>query len=1696
MDAIASYQIKQRMLLTRRYILYRGIRESDQNEVLIKIPATDFAGKSFEHGLGKEFAIGQALKHPGIAAYLAIEKLPGGRSLILEYFNGVPLSHILKKEKFSAELFLTLAIQLADIVDAIHRSGYIHKDINPDNLLVNLSEKTIRLIDLGQSTRIRQEKQQLVNPELLEGALEYLSPEQTGRLNRSIDYRTDLYALGVCFYHMLCGEPPFSTGSPLEIIHAHIAKKPPPLQQKGDHIPRILSEIVLKLLAKNAEDRYQSASGLSADLQRCIDAGEKLRRLDFPLGANDFSGKLQVPQKLYGRSTQIRTILSAFSQIQRGGLQLILVEGFSGVGKTSLVQEIQRPVSLANGYFIQGKSDQLLRSVPYFPWIQALTSLVDQLLMEKEQQMQFWSSRILQAVGANGKILTDVISNLESLIGKQPELPELDPGQAQNRFNYVFKRFAHALTADQHPLVLFLDDMQWADSASLNLLNTLLSDGDVKNLMVILSYRSNEINAAHPLILSLDELRKSPLSITKIEVGNLEQQDITSLLSETLEAPEKAVGPLTQLVYEKTQGNAFFVTEFLKALIDNNQLVFNFEKKAWEWDLHKIRQANITNNVVELLTANIRQLPPAIFNILKMAACIGNNFNQSTLQIISGSSLSSLEPALETAQIEQYIEKIGPESFRFTHDRIHQAFYELIPKEDKQTTHVRIGKLLFINSTDITYDQQVFTVANHWNTGLDIIKNNEDQNNLFQLNLKAAGKAKMANAYQAAKGYLQAASYLADQLHIAVQDNSWFPLQREKAEVSYLLGEFEQSETIIRQTLTEIHELRQQTELYRMLIIQLTMASKYAEAIEVGRTSLRLLGIDIPTEGLAAAIGQEIQGAFGRLGNRSIPSLIDAPVMTEELHILSTDLLATLQSPAFFANPELFALVVSKIVNLSLEHGNVPSSCFGYSCFGIILCASMGYYQKALEFGELAYDLAHKFQDPTEQGRACFLLAEFTSLWTKPLSYARDRNREGFLAALNAGDLQYAGYLSIYDAVYPAYQEKSLSNVLPAIEESLSFNRRTQNILGADTVFSFKMNFSCLMGKTSSSQNFDLEEISEADYLSTCLSYKNVLAYCIFNITKGSVLYLHGYPEKALAALKEAEPFLQFIGGMLFTAEYNFYSSMSMAALCVERKGKKQADFLEQIAANQEKLQTLAEHCPENWRHKYLLVEAELARINNNFLPAVDLYQEAIALAQKNDFLSIRALGNERLAQLWVEKSGYTYAGLHFREALHCYERWGAKHKIDSLDQELTRLGLVWSPAYNDVANATSEGYTATGSLLDLESVLKASQALSSEIVLEKLLDKMMRIVIENAGAQSGFLIIKRKDEWFVQAEGRTDGAVSVLQNVPLKGNMLVAESVVQYTMHTRENVVIQDATQDRRFLTDPYVAEKKPKSILCTSFLASGNRLAILYLENNLVPGAFTAERVELLKVLSAQIAISLENALLYHTLEEKVKERTQEVVKQKEAVEHLLLNIMPEETAAELQLNGKVQPRRFKNVTIMFIDVVGFSLIAEQLSSEELIIELDYYYKGFDLVVKKYRIEKIKTIGDAYLAVAGLPQPNSRHAYEMVCAARDMLAFVNDEKKKREKSGGVFFEIRVGIHSGEVIAGVVGLTKFAYDIWGIDVNLAARMESACETGEINISESTYQLVKSTFKCRHRGRIATKNTGEMDMYFVEGKLP
>ena len=1477
MFAIEGYKINALFSQKEDLITYQGTRQHNSESVFITV-ARSANRKQTQDRIQLTFEIARGLNHPNIGECLDLEKSTQGPALIFANEGGIPLREAIKSGSVSLENALDIAIQLAGALEYLHQNNVMHRDLNPSNVTLNPETNRVQIIDFSFSSPLTKDHQQSIHSSQLRDSLAYISPEQTGRMNRAVDNRTDLYSLGATLFELLTGQKPFEYETSLEMVHAHIAKRPRPLHEINTAIPEILSNIILKLLKKNAENRYQTAHGLKFDLLQCRLADESLHEFSFELGEKDFSSDLQIPQRLFGREKEIQICLDAFEQTRNQGRQLISVSGYSGVGKTSLVNELQKPIAAAGGYYIDGKCDPLQKDIPYYPWLHAFEGFIDQLLTEDEVSLNKWKTRIQDAVGENGKVLTEVISNLEMLLGEQPNVQELEPVQHQNRFDLAIQNFLQAISLPEHPVVIFIDDMQWADSASLKLLTTLLDETSDSSALSIVAYRDNEVNSTHPFAVCLEELAKAGVIIRDIALPNLSRESMHALISETLQVEEMVSTDLASLIFEKTYGNAFFVKAFLESLYEQKLLVFDFDQLTWMWDIAKIKQQNITNNVVELMQDRIEKISPDAREILKSAACIGVRFELEMLEIIAGKSRLELIRALQPALTEGLIDDHSV-FFKFAHDRIHQLVYELILTEEKQPVHYKVGQLLLEKTPATIRPRRIFEIVNHLNRGDSQALSQDEKDELSELNFEAGKKAKQSNAYDAAENYLSKAVNLLPADPWNTTPKQAFQLIKERAEIAYLLGEFQHSEGLILDLMERATSPLSKIDLYCMLVLLYTMASKYSQAIEKGREGLALMGIDLPLENIGAAVGEEIGAAFANLGDREIASLIDAELMKDPEMVRATELLSRLQAPAFFTNGELFALIVTKIVNLSLTHGHIPPSCFGYGCFGLILSASMAQYQAGYQFGLLSLNLARKLNSPSEIGRAYFHLGQFTSFWVEPLEVTRAYNHEGYLNAIESGDLQYAGYLGIYKAVYPRFQEKSLDNVLRELDAELAFSRKTQNVLSEHTLLAFKHAFTCLSGASEDKANFDTDESTDAEYIELCNAQQSVLAICIYNIQKAKVYYIHGMHRQALLCSNHAEELIGFISGMIFTLEHFFYRALIVAACIAESDTEERIQLDEQAAVCLEKLKSFAESCPENFEHHYLTAKAEYAFINNQG-DVLEDYTKAHLSARQQGYLPIQALINERLAKYWSSKGMSDYASYHIKEALFAYDAWGAKHKVRLIEEAhphvVERKANALMP--NDGDNSTLAGQRTISSSLDLNSVIKASQALSSKLVLKGLLENMMQIMMENAGAEKGyFLVPKGNEEYVIQAEAHIEEqSICVSQNGHVDLDLLWPRSIVTYASRTREPLVINDAAKHDRFKSDPYIESTGARSILCIPIQNQNELAGIIYLENDLVSGAFTDERLEVLGILASQLTISYENSVLYDEMEQRVAART----------------------------------------------------------------------------------------------------------------------------------------------------------------------------------------------------------------------------
>jgi PAS domain S-box-containing protein len=1514
MMTILDRQIVAQIYQSANSIVYRSISLIDQEHTILKLLKPGYPTPAELTRYKQEYEIVRSLQIEGVVKAYDLQKYQNTLVMCLEDFGGQSLDILLNSSNFTISEFLDIAIKIAEILSQIHDAKIVHKDLNPSNLVFNPTTGQLKIIDFGISTVFTRENPPIKHPNLLEGTLAYMSPEQTGRMNRSLDDRTDLYSLGATFYQLLTQRLPFETTDALELVHCHLARQPIPPHQLVPEIPLTVSNLVMKLLAKTAEERYQSAWGLKVDLEECQRQLQHTGEIaDFPLAERDLSGNFQIPQKLYGREREIDTLLAAFARVaspvqervpavknvKQSTIEMMLVSGYSGIGKSALVQEIYKPITQQRGYFIAGKFDQLQRNIPYSAISQAFKSLVRQLLSESAARLAQWRSKILAAVGNNGQMIIDVIPEVEMIIGAQLVGQLLELTEQQHRFNLVFKNFVRVFCQAEHPLVIFLDDLQWVDLASLKWLESIVSDDLIQYLFIIGAYRDNEVSPIHPLSIAIESLTSEGANISKITLAPLNLEEISHLIADTLDRDLIVVRPLAELVIAKTLGNPFFVNEFLKALHRDNLLFFDYQQGSWQWDINTIEQRDIADNVVNLTIDNLKKLPESTQHSLRLAACVGNSFDLNTLSIIGEKSLSetfaTLLPAIDRGAIlpTSELAAVGLEAidarllilnFKFRHDRVQQAAYTLIDDRQKQGVHLQIGRLLLENTPTSQKSEKIFDLVAHLNQAYELIKDDREKLALVRLNLEVAKKAKAATAYSAAQEYLNIGKNLLGENSEEHYD-IFFTLHKELAEIEYLNGNFERSENLISSTLERTRSSIEKAELYQLSIVLYATQAKYDEAIQAGRKGLTLLDVELPEADFKTATEREIIRVNERLKGRKISDLIDEPEMSILSKKAAMKILGSMDVPAYLIDANLFALLAAKQLNLCLEYGNLPEAVKFYADYGLVIISMLDDYQSAYEFGLLALKSSEKFNNYDQKCKSSLLFGYYLSCWTKPLKSASAILNNGYQAGVESGQIQFAAFNLVYIAFADFYRGIQLEKILAKIIDAAYFCERTKNHLGIGLALTLQISLINLMGISESKFNLTTNRVSKSQYIES-----NFRVVCIDRIFKSQLLYTHGQFQASLSCVLEAENLITFIPGQYFIGEYNFYYSLILAVLYPAVSAAQQQQYWEKLAVNQKKMKIWADNCPENFLHKYLLVAAEMSRISGKWLEAMDLYDRAIASAREHEFVQNEALANELAGKFWWERGKSEFAQLYLKKARQGYQIWGAKRKVADLDERYPQWLSATAPEVHTNATIISNGNSES---IDLAAVIKASQAISSEIALDKLLEKLMKTVIENAGAQKGFLLSPVGDldgdlRWVIEAEGITDeDEMTIDRQVPVDAAQIsmLSTAIVNYVARTQESVVLNDATNAGQFTRDPYILATQPKSILCAPLLvggAAGNEQrgklrGILYLENNSTTGAFTPHRLEVLKLLSAQVAISLQNAQLYVALHENERRLTQ---------------------------------------------------------------------------------------------------------------------------------------------------------------------------------------------------------------------------
>ena len=1476
---IPGYLLEEVIFESSRTWLWRGKRQSDGLLVLIKGAVSSQQNDQELAEIRHEHEITRDLEIDGVLRAEELAHCENGWALILENTEGLPLRKLMDTARFDLPDSLKVALSLIGILKEVHRQGILHKMINPFNIFFDPASGNIKLTGFGLATRLPKENLTTLSPQLSGETLPYISPEQTGRMNRPLDYRSDFYSLGATLYELFTGRVPFGSREAMEIIHAHIARQPPPPDEIEPQIPRVLSRLVMKVMAKRAEARYQSHSGLSADLLACVDQLENQGSLsDFPLARLDIPKELQIAPGLYGREDEIAALEAALERVSQGAAEMMLVSGSAGVGKTALVGEIHRSIAQKNGYLISGKFDQLRHNIPYSALIQALRGLIREISVANKSGRERWKSRIRAALGPNGQLVTRVIPELEQIIGPQPTLPEMGALEARNRFTAVLLDFISVFCEKTHPLVIFLDDLQWVDADTLKLVERIAQHPERKPLLFLGAYRDNEVEADHRLMISREVIKKTGQPLQTIPLKPLKPENISQLLVHTCHCRPEEVNPLAELLVRKTGGNPFFVSQFLTLLSEKDLIRYSPEEKRWIWELAAIEFLAVTENVVDLLVDRLHRFSAETRRLLCLAACIGNTFDLESLGLVSGEGSGEIDenllPALETGLILGFSQaqeldnptagaSVESSSYKFLHDRVQQAAYALIAQKEKQTVHLQIGQTLLKQYAPEKGEALLFDIVHHFNLARRVKDKWKERSHLAELNLKAGRQARAASAFEQALEYFTIGLELSGATAWKRQYPLALSLHEEATEMSWLCGQFDLMEKLACAVKENAREDLDLANVYQCLIKAYTNQGELKKALKTGEEILEKLGCQLSR--LSPGQWQQtlVQIKSG-LAGKSAEEVMQFEPLTQPLSKVLVHILYELHLPYSEAgvtlDDGLWQPIASKRISLLLSHFHPKQSPEFYCLLGGIYCVYMQDFEFAYELGRLGIQLMEAL-DLKELN--CRVSGGFNCgirSYREPLSASLEPLLEAHKMGIETGDFFYAGRNAVIRCQIAFMCGKELNWLKGELSMLKAALKKIDYILGSPQIEMLTKAVMILMEEPASLSSGIMDQyhrVTGAGYV-----YREQSS---FNYQKLVLQTLFEEYEAARETAFEMINLMKTYKDSIFDPVANCYLSLALLALCDQGSVEEKEEILTQVHDNQDTLEKLARCAPSNYLHKYHLVEAERMRVLEGQSDAIlSHYDQAIALARESEFIHEEALANELAARYLLNQRQNDNAGSYLRSALEKYEAWGAKRKVAYLKSRYPRL------IADDRAEATSPSAN-----LDLATMLKASEAISSTLELEPLLEILLRILMENAGAQTAALILETEGQSLIAAHGSVEQVECFLPlSLPVEKAFSLSLSIISWVKQTRGHLVLDNASREERFAKDGYIRRERPKSILCAPIIHQSALSGIIYLENNLVEGAFTSRRFEVIKHLTSQIAISLENARLHENLKKALDE------------------------------------------------------------------------------------------------------------------------------------------------------------------------------------------------------------------------------
>lgn len=1392
---------------------------------------------------------------------LGLTRHDGRDLLILEDNGGLPLDLYLAKKGDDVGLakLLQIASNLASSIGLMHRVGLVHKDIKPTNILVG-HDGRVRLMGFGIASKVRSERPTPGPPEIIAGTFAYMAPEQTGRMNRSVDTRSDLYSFGVTLYELFTGELPFSARNPMEWVHCHIARQPVPPIELMPSLPLAINAIILKLLAKNPEDRYQTAKGVQSDILKYLDlADQPVELASFHPGLHDVSDRLIIPERLYGRDAEIGVLLSAAERtLSDGSTEMVVISGYSGIGKSSMVAELHKILLPSCAMFGSGKFDQYKRDIPYATIAQAFQGLVRQILGKSDDVIASWRTALLAALGPNAQLMVNLIPELSLIVGDQAPSPEVDSQSAQSRFQRVFCSMLGVFANAEHPLILFVDDLQWLDAGTLELLQIVVSDPDIRNLMVIGAYRDNEVGSDHPLHKTLAAVRQSPNCITEISLGPLDPQYMGQLCADALNTNLNRTQLLAELVFEKTAGNPFFAKQFIAELSDEQMITFHPESSTWFWDISRIKTKDVTDNIADLMTAKMSRLSADTQVAMGQLACLGSAVDVITLSIVMACSVEEVElrllPAVEAGMVTR-----SNDGFSFVHDRMQEASYALISVSRRPAEHLSIGRILLRQSSHVEHDEKIFETANQFNRGSSAIETFDERELVANLNLTAGKRAKSSGAYASALAYFVAGRDLLGESAWIDRYELTLKFELERVECEIASGDLSAAEERLSLLSGQVVDITDQANVVCLSVLLYFTTGRNERAVEVGLQYLSKVGISWAIRPTEQEVRQEYLEMRLKLTRAPIEGLIDWPVMTDPRYLSIMAVLTELFPAAYAVDRYLLELVLLRMTNISLEHGNCESSSVAYSALNMALGSHFDDYKTAFGLGQLACQLVERHGASRYKARVYSCFAAFTMPWMKHVQLCRPLMKQAFQIGSSMGDMAFAAYNSRNLMTHLLFSGVPLAKVQREVEQTLDFARNIQLGMAPEKFIGqldLVRKLRGLVGQPSTPDDgWATQSVEGNPGLAMMVCY-----HWVFRLQER---YFATDYEGAIEAARQVEEIRWAMRSSIELADYDFYAALSFAAASEQAHGETKSTYLRNVSRHYERVSVWAENCPENFGNRKALIGAELARLEGRFIEAQVLYEEAVRSARRFGFLQNEALANELAGHCYVALTLGTVAETYLQNARDCYERWGGVSKVKQINLRHPHLRHKVTSLHSASTIDTPVAQ------LDVEAVDKASQTLSSEMMLPRLLEKLMHLAVEHAGAERGSLTLLQDDVPCIEAKAITGkGRVDVFVGRSAVTVFDLPLTALNYVLRTGERLILDDAGVEGLDFDDPYVRSNQPRSVLCLPIYKDARVIGALYLENNLTSRAFTHDKVAVLEFLASQAAIWLENARLYSDL------------------------------------------------------------------------------------------------------------------------------------------------------------------------------------------------------------------------------------